>query len=548
MRVLLISPRADFSFWTLPESLRFTGSKALAPPLGLITVAALLPAEWELRLVDLNTKEISEADWQWADLLMVSAMLGQRTSLLETVREAKNRGKTVVAGGPYPTSLPGEMIDIGVDYLVRGEAESALSLFLDGLKQGKKGVFENQDRPDMALSPIPRYDLLNLYDYQMLLLQTSRGCPFECEFCDIVNLFGRRPRYKTPDQVLAELETVHRLGWRGTIFVADDNFIGSKKHARAILEKLIPWNRSRNQPFGFLTQASVNLGQDVELIDLLTAANFGNIFIGIESADVQVLEDCRKHQNVAHPLAESITTINKDGLTVLGSFIVGFDGEQKGVDERICRLVEDTSIPIPMINLLNALPGTSLWNRLEREGRLADSMVCGESMAGDRMNFTPSRPQWEIYEEFVKVWDYLYYPPRFLARTARYFQTMRPTRRAQGVNEAAPPRVAENRNPPLAIRLRYFRGFLKLVWAQGVRSPYRKHFWLHLFEMWRKNPSRMSSYLHTCGLGENMLRIREFLLGELTTGRRDADFDAPAIQREGAMATTAGGGRGRDLA
>lgn len=546
MHALLINPSADFSFWTLPESLRFTGSKALAPPLGLITVAALLPSNWELRLVDLNARKLTAADWEWAEVILISGMLSQRTSFLEIVKEAKHRGKPVVAGGPYPTSLPGEMKEVGVDYLVRGEAEGVMPQFLEAFTQGRKGVFQGTEKPDMSLSPVPRYDLLNMYDYQMVLVQTSRGCPFECEFCDIVNLFGRRPRYKSPQQVLAELDNLHRLGWRGTVFIADDNFIGSRKHARAILQELIPWNMAREQPFGFLTQASVNLGQDVELIDLLTAANFGNIFIGIESPDKSVLEEYGKHQNVTYPLIDSIRTINKNGLIVLGSFIVGFDGEREGTDRRIAQLVEHTSIPIVMINILNALPGTKLWNRLEREGRLADSMSYGQCMAGDRLNFIPSRSESQIYEEFVKTWDYLYDPPRFMARTARYFLTMRPTRRAQGMKQETPKLVAKNSGPPWRIRFRYFRGFLRLLWEAGIHSPHRRHFWRHLLEVWRKNSSRLTSYVHTIGLGENMLRIREFLLaqGQKET-RETSDFFAPAIQRKEAIGgpTIAPGGK-----
>lgn len=516
MHALLISPQSEFSFWTLPESCRINGAKMPTPPLGLLTVAALLPSEWDLRFVDLNTKELTGEDWEWADLVMVTAIIGQMESFRSIVERAKSLGKTVVAGGPYPTSMPAEMLSMGVDYLLRGEAENTLPLFLDGLSKGRKGIYESQEKPELTTSPIPRYDLLNLYDYLAMVVQTSRGCPFECEFCDIVKLFGRRPRYKSPRQVMAELELIHRLGWRGTVFIVDDNFIGSKQHARAILDELIPWNRSRGESFHFMTQASVNLGSDPEMIDLLTAANFGKIFMGIESADTEVLEECHKRQNIASPIEASLSSINRNGLTVLGSFIIGFDAEQKGADRRICRLVEQTAVPIVMQNLLNALPGTRLWTRLEKEGRLLDHMGCGDSMVGDTMNFVPARPRSEIFEEFVNVWDYVYEPSRFFARASRYFRNMRPTRKAQGREPQTPPHPVKSVGPPRPVKLRFLRGVMGFFWRQGIRSTYRLDFWRNLIEVWRENPSRLYSYLDTCGLGENMFRIREMFLQERT--------------------------------
>jgi len=431
MRVLLVNAQAEFSFWTLPTSCRLSGAKTQAPPLGLITVAALLPDEWELRLVDLNTRTLTEDDWNWSDMVMASGMLGQRASLLAIVREAKERGKRVVVGGPYPTAVPEDVLGAGVDFVVRGEGENTVPLLLEALREGKTGgIIENQEKPDMSTSPVPRYDLLRLRDYAYLLIQTSRGCPFESEFCDVVSLLGRKPRYKSADQVIEELERLYHLGWRKAVFVADDNFIGSKKHARAILEKLIPWQKSKGDPFGFMSQASVNLGRDPEMIDLMTAANFGSVFIGIESPDEEVLRLTHKYQNIQNSAADAVAAINRNGLMVQGSFIIGFDGEKKGVDDRVCALVEATGIPLVMINLLHALPGTQLWKRLEREGRLTENMVVGEYMTGDRMNFVPNRPEREILEEFEQTWDYLYEPERYLARVSRYYLNMRPTRAA----------------------------------------------------------------------------------------------------------------------
>jgi len=508
---MLVNPRAEFSFWTLPESCRLTGSKTLAPPLGLITAAALLPDSWDLRLRDLNIADLTEADWDWADLVMMTGMLSQRTHLLALVREAKALGKRVVLGGPYPTSLSEEVLDAGADFLVRGEAENSMDRLLAALAEGKEhGVFEDPEKPDMTASPVPRFDLLHVDDYQFLLVQTSRGCPFNCEFCDIVNLYGRKPRYKAPDQVIEEFETLYQLGWRRTIFVGDDNFIGNKIHARAILERIIQWQKSRGEPFGLLTQASVNLGQDVEMIDLLTAANFGPVFIGIESPDEDVLERSRKYQNVHNPLAESVSTINRNGLIVYGSFIMGFDGERKGADDRICKFVEDTNLSFAMINTMRALPNTSLWDRLKREGRLLEDAHLGEHIAGSQFNFIPTRPEEEIVEEFVRVWDRLYEPGAYFARTYRYLANMRPTRKALGiVDDTGSSAPKQKRSFKESFYL--VRGFLLLLWLQGIRPSYRWQFWKYLFLIRLKNPSRFVTYIHMCGLGENMFRIRESL-------------------------------------
>jgi len=521
MRALLISPRSAFSFWSFPEICRFNACKSIAPPLGLITVAALLPREWKLRLVDLNAGDISEDDWKWADLIMISGRFDQRKNMRALIREATERRKVVVAGGPYPTSFPKEVLEAGAGFIVKGEGENTIGSFLEALKEGKRhGIFQNSERPEMILSPIPRYDLLRLNDYQTLSIQTSRGCPHNCEFCDVINLYGRKPRYKTPDQVLKELETIRSLGWRGLIFVADDNFIGSRGHARAILKRLIQWQKERGQPFGFMTQASIVLGQDRNMIDLLTAANFGNIFIGIESPDADVLMDTRKYHNLQNPLKNSVTEINKNGLIVLGSFMLGFDAERRGAGYRICSFVERANVPFVMINLLFAVPGTGLWRRLEREGRLKNAIYYDptKQMFWDRMNFVPKRPESEIMKEYRMVWEYLYEPSRFFARVYRYFLAMRPTRRAMGIEDKPFP-ASDAQKRSMRVNWEQIKGFFWLIWLQGVRPVYRRQFWRQLFMMWRKNPSRVISYLSTCAMGQDMFRIRDMLCRDRRTSK-----------------------------
>jgi radical SAM superfamily enzyme YgiQ (UPF0313 family) len=517
MRALLVCPEFPLSFWSFRKSCQLRGNKTVNPPLGLLTVAALLPPEWELRLADLNTRNLTEQDWHWADLILISAMYIQREGLLALVREAKRRGKIVVAGGPHPTSLPEAALEAGCDFVVRGEGENTIPLLLEAMQAGKTGMIATDKKPDLATSPIPRFDLLQLEDYATFSIQTSRGCPFDCEFCDVVNLFGRIPRHKTAPQVIAELETLYRLGATGNVFICDDNFIGSKKQARTLLEELIAWSQDRGKPYRFLTQASVNLGQDPEMIDLMTAANVGEVFIGIESPDEHVLETSHKYHNIKNPLLESLHTLKQNGMEVIGSFIIGLDGEKYGAGERICAFVEQTAIPVNMLGVLQAAPHTNLWHRLEREGRLLGDV--GDDMGTfSALNYEPDRPEAEIMQEYVDAWDYLYEPSRYLARAYRYYLAMRPVRRdpvmtAEGSRRQThvPPRGMTWRQ-----RLNQIRSFFKILWWQGIRPPYRGQCWTQLIGIWRQNPSRLRQYLVTCVEGEDLFDMRKMVREKIT--------------------------------
>jgi radical SAM superfamily enzyme YgiQ (UPF0313 family) len=508
MRVLLINPKSPESFWTFREVCKSLGRKALTQPLGLITMAALLPAEWELRLIDCNAREVTGADWDWAEMVMLSGMIVQRSSQFALIREAKARGKLVVTGGPYATSLPEQVLEAGSDFLVKGEGESSIPVLLDALKKGQTaGVIENTEKPNMHESPKPRFDLVNFDDYIALGVQTSRGCPFDCEFCDIVNLYGRKPRYKRPDQLIEELETIYRLGWKREVFITDDNFIGNKTHAKAILEKLTPWMKANGAPFSFWTQTSVDLGQDLDLIDRLTAANFNTVFLGLESPDEKVLTLNRKLQNIRNPLLESVGNINANGLSIVASFVIGFDGEQKGAGERICDFVDSAGIPMVALNILHALPNTRLWNRLKGEGRLLESKTTGNT-SGSRPNFITSRPESEIVAEYLAAWDYLYEPSHYLERAYRFFLKMRPTRAAMGQPNPLADSVRHSAGPSLVQIAQDLYRFLRLVWKQGIRPRYRAQFWRQLVGIWWRNPSRFVKYLNDCGLGETLFPLR----------------------------------------
>jgi radical SAM superfamily enzyme YgiQ (UPF0313 family) len=516
MRALLVCPEFPLSFWSFRKSCELRGNRAVNPPLGLLTVAALLPPEWELRLVDLNARRLTEQDWQWAEVVLISAMYIQKDGLVALAREAKLRGKTVVAGGPYPTSLPEASLAAGCDYVVRGEGENTVPLLLEAMQTGQTGVIETIEKPDLTTSPIPRFDLLHLEDYATFSVQTSRGCPFDCEFCDVVNLFGRKPRHKTPQQVIAELETLYRLGASGNMFFCDDNFIGSKKRAQVLLQEVINWSKSRGTPYQFLTQASINLGQDPEMIELMIAANLWEVFIGIESPDENVLETSHKFHNIKNPLVESLYNLKRAGMEVIGSFILGLDGEKSGAGERICAFIEQTGIPVTMLGVLQAAPNTRLWHRLEKEGRLRKDMD-DDMGTFSGLNYEPHRPEGEIMREYVEAWDYLYEPSRYLARVYRYYLAMRPVRRdPEAAGLPRPQADAPNRSKTWAQRMNQIRSICKIIWWQGIQPPYRRQFWTQLLGMWRQNPTRLKQYCVTCVEGLDFFDMRKMVREKVT--------------------------------
>jgi len=517
--ILLVSPKTPDSFWHLKQSVRLTGKKALVPPLGLITVAALFPREWQVRLVDRTFQEIDDDLWKWTDVVMLSGMLVQENDLLRVAAEAKQRGKVVCAGGPYATSCTDNLLKAGIDFVIRGEAELSFTDFLSAFLSGQRGaVVQAVGKPDLACSPIPRFDLVDPSAYNTMSVQTSRGCPFACEFCDITSVFGRTPRYKDPDQVISELSALYKQGWTGNVFVCDDNFIGSKKRAKAILEKLTPWNKERGEPFSFWTQASVNLGQDKDMIDRMTDANFSTVFIGIESPDEAVLNKTRKYQNVRNPLAESIQNICANGLSIVGSFIIGFDGETKGTGQRICEFVEQTNIPGVMLNILGAAPNTALWDRLKKENRLLENQLEGVNGEGG-LNFVPMRPAEEIIQEYMAAIDRLYEPSTFLRRAHRYYMNMRPTRKALGLeNGSKPARGEPTVKTPFGSKLKDLEAVLIIAWRRGVKASGRMRFWGELIEIFRKNPSRIRSYMLSLGLGENLYPLKDDFIAKVKAG------------------------------
>ncbi len=504
MRVLLLYPRFPQSFWSFEKTLALLDRKAMLPPLGLVTVAAILPQEWEFKLVDRNVGEVTDADWDWAELVILSAMIVQKDDLLDQIQLAKAKGKQVAVGGPYATALPHEVA--AADYLILDEGEITLPLFVDAIARGERsGVFRsNGERPDVTTTPVPRFDLLEFDAYAEMSVQFSRGCPFQCEFCDIIVLYGRKPRTKAPEQLLKELDYLYELGWRRSIFMVDDNFIGNKRNVKLFLKELKPWMVGHHYPFSFATEASVDLAQDQELLDEMVQCNFGAVFLGIETPDEASLTLTQKHQNTRDSLSDAVNTITRSGLRVMAGFIIGFDGEKTGAGERIVRFVEQTSIPTALFSMLQALPDTALWHRLEKEGRLRSKSANINQTT--LMNFVPTRPLEEIAQEYVNAFSDLYDPAKFLDRTYRHFRIL---------GEATYPNKGKRAKKP--INWVTLRALLTICWRQGMVRKTRWPFWRNLWNMQRHNPGGVGSYLGVCAQIEHFADYRQIVKREIET-------------------------------
>ena len=515
VKSLLISPRFPPTFWSYEPILELIGKKALMPPLGLITVAALLPDTWTCRLVDCNVRPVTEADWAWADIVLLSGMIVQKTHLLSLVAEAKRRHKPVVVGGPYATALPDELREAGADFLVLDEAELTLPSFLEALSQGATGgtFTAAGERPALSMTPVPRFDLLDLAAYDSMSVQFSRGCPFRCEFCDIIVLYGRRPRTKEPAQVLAEMDRLHELGWRGSVFLVDDNFVGNKRAAAEMLRELVGWQEARGVPFRFDTEASIDLAQDRELLDLMVRADFRSVFLGLETPDAESLERTLKPQNLRQPLEEAVGAITAAGIRVMAGFIIGFDGEAPGAGARIVSFVERTAIPVAFVSLLQALPGTALWDRLDREGRLRDAPAASGNNTC-LTNISPTRPLAQIGHEFVEAYERLYEPRAYLDRAWRYFLRLGAARRVERPRQAGTPSFREV--------LQTLHVFARILWRQGVVRCTRWRFWPRLVAIVLRDRGLLVQYVTVCALNEHFLAFRQVV-------RRDIDAQLKAM-------------------
>ncbi len=500
MRVLLVYPIFPKTFWSYEKILALVNRKVLLPPLGLVTVAAILPQEWEFKLVDRNIRPVTEAEWAWADLVIFSAMIVQKQDLLDQIREAKKRGKLVAVGGPYATSTPTEPKAAGADFLILDEGEITLPMFVQAIQRGEtSGTLRATEKPDVTSTPIPRFDLLDFDAYDMMSIQFSRGCPFQCEFCDIIVLYGRKPRTKTPAQLLSELDYLYELGWRRGVFMVDDNFIGNKRNVKLLLKELKVWMQQHNYPFRFDTEASVDLAQDPELMELMVDCGFAAVFLGIETPDEESLQLTKKFQNTRSSLVESVQSIIKAGLRPMAGFIIGFDGEKAGAGDRIVRFAEQAAIPSTTFAMLQALPDTALWHRLKKEGRLRENKD-GNINQTTLMNFIATRPLEEIAREYIEAFCDLYDPVKYLDRTYRCFLMM-----------GTPKWKAPFKMPEWVV----VKALLIVIWRQGIKRETRWKFWHHLFSIIKHNPGVAEHYLATCAHNEHFLEYRQIVRDQI---------------------------------
>jgi radical SAM superfamily enzyme YgiQ (UPF0313 family) len=408
LKILLLYPEVPLTFWSLTHALKFFGKRAYSPPLGLLTVAAMLPKHLERRVKDLNVQPLEESDLAWADFVFLSAMDVQRASARRIIERCKQSGVKVVAGGPLFTNEPEDFRD--VDHLVLNEAELTLPVFLQDLEQGQpKGRYATAEYAPLEESPLPAYDLIDFSPYGAMSVQYSRGCPYQCDFCNVTALFGRRPRVKSAAQIIAELDQIYRLGWRGRIYFVDDNLMCDKRHLKTeVLPAIIQWKRGK-PGLSFHTQITINLADDQELMDLMYEAGFDWVFIGIETPEQESLGECGKRQNLGRDLPEQIRRLQRSGLQVQGGFIVGFDHDSPEVFRRQFKLIQDNGIVMAMVGLLQAPAGTQLYARLEREGRILGDTSGNNVM--DETNFI-TRMDGEVLRRNYRDLVWALYEPR----------------------------------------------------------------------------------------------------------------------------------------
>src|SRR6202790_883381 len=463
IKVLMVWPRFPASYWSLGEAAQIVPERSLVPPLGLITVAALCPKRWEIRLVDLAFQELSDRDLLWADLVMVSAMQVQRDDARRTLGRAAKLSRRTMIGGPYASSEPDALLPLA-DHVVVGEPDEIFPEIAADLERGSaRRLYRVMEKPDVTRTPVPRFDLLALKKYTLMAVQFSRGCPFTCEFCDIITLYGRRPRTKSPAQLIGELNTLLQLGWRKEIFIVDDNFIGNHKAALELAKALEEWQRQNAYPFRFGTEASIDLASRPELLDAMVKANFWRVFIGIESPSAASLKETKKSQNLRRDPLDSIRFIQEHGLWVTGGFIVGFDHDEADIFDRQIEFIERAAIPWAMTGALQAPPTTPLYERMKREGRLLEDNP--EPSNFDPPTFQTALPIPELLDGTKRMLLTLYDPRRFYERVLDSLERW----------QVQP----EQRAP--ALSLRYLLSvLLKSVWKQGVLSGYRRAYWRYM--------------------------------------------------------------------
>ena len=460
MRILLVYPEFPDTFWSFRHALKFIRKKADSPPLGLLTIAAMLPEAWEKRLIDMNVTQLTEKDLAWADYVYLSAMVVQKKGAHQVIARCKDAEVPIVAGGPLFTSEPEEFAD--VDHLVLNEGEITLPRFLADLERGRpQRLYTSDEYPDITQTPAPMWELLDMRPYATIGIQFSRGCPYDCEFCNITSLFGHRPRTKTATQLVGELDKLYGLGWRGSVFFVDDNFIGNKRQLKQeILPALIEWRKGKvGVPFN--TEVSINLADDDELMRMMEKAGFNTVFVGIETPDEDSLAECNKFQNRGRDLVESVKRIHRAGLQVQGGFIVGFDSDTPSIFERQIDFIQKSGIVTAMVGLLQAPSGTKLYKRLKGEGRLIGTSS-GDNVDGST-NIIPKMNIEILRQGYKTILDQIYSPKMYYERVKTFLR------------EYKPPQVGSH------LEFQYIMAFFRSIYRIGIRGVERAHYWRLFF-------------------------------------------------------------------
>lgn len=473
MKILLVYPKYPNTFWSFKHALEIMGKKAAMPPLGLLTIAPILENGNELKLIDMNVNLLTDTDILWADYVFISAMITQKESTKVVIQRCKDLGVKIVAGGPLFNHLHDEFPD--VNHFILNEGEITIPLFLEDLKSGNlKKIYYSDERPDISLAPVPKWDLINLDNYARMALQFSRGCPFDCEFCDIVNLNGRVPRVKSVEQFMKELNSLYDCGWRSSIFIVDDNFMGNVIQVKLLLKELIKWRKEKHYKWSFMTQISINFASDDELLLLMKKAGFSTVFIGIETPSKNSLEECGKFHNKNRDMVQDVKKIYNYGMEVYGGFIIGFDHDDETIFKTQFEFIQETGIVVAMMGLLTALPGTKLYKRLESENRLV-SESSGNNI-DFQLDFVPKMEKELLISEYKKLLQSLFSVKNYYDRIFNFLKEYK---------HHTDDKLTQN----------LFTGFLKTAYMLGIQDKNRFYFWKMFFTCILKYPKALSKAL-----------------------------------------------------
>ena len=490
MRVLLVYPRFPDTYWSFRHALKFEGRDAAFPPLGLMTVSAMLPGDWERRLVDMNVESLWPEDIQWADMVFISAMIVQNQSLEQVVELCRSMGKKVVVGGPYVSTSSERLPD--ADHIFIGEAETTLPEFINDLELGiARKIYKADERPSLLHTPVPDFSIINMSAYSAMNVQYSRGCPFQCEFCDIIEIYGRVPRTKSNPQMLAELDALNAAGWNGLVFIVDDNFIGNKKNVRLFMPDLVEWSRKNEFPFSFITEASINLAEDDALLQAMEDAGFRRVFLGIETPVEESLKEAQKGQNTRRDLLESVHKIQSYGMEVMAGFIVGFDTDPDDIFELQTAFIRESGIPLAMVGLLSALPDTQLWRRLEKEGRLEGTHSGNNTDCS--LNFVPKMDRDRLIAGFQTVLRNIYSPKEYYHRALDCLSRFH----------------AGRIEPRKSTLLKDLKAFYKIVVTLGIRDRSRVEFWNYIYKLVRFYPRDFAHGITLAAMGYHFRQITQ---------------------------------------